>query len=182
MRERNSYLLPTFVDLVQWDPDSFHQCEGVFLCGSGLSVGFELGLARTPFAWGAASVASDSSEVLHQGPDSVKLRAVLGLACGFLAFCGVGRCGRGHRIACASSVQEFLVLEQQGTPSLADVPFHVVDQHVQKDVCADAVGQAMADGPDLQVGRLESAEGTLDLGQGLVVSDAVGGRQILCRQ
>ena len=64
-----------------------------------------------------------------------------------------------------------LVFEEVGRPGLAQVPFHVIGQHAEKDVRTHAPGQAMMDGPDAQVDGLEGAEYLFGMGQRLVTAD-----------
>ena len=66
------------------------------------------------------------------------------------------------------------VLEQQrGEPPL-HVPLDVVGQHADEHVGAHAVFQVVVDRADLQVHRLEAAEGTLDGAEALVGAHGVG--------
>ena len=51
------------------------------------------------------------------------------------------------------------------------MPLDVVSQHARQDVGPHPVGQPVMDGTDPQLGRLEAAEGALDLGQPLEVPD-----------
>ncbi len=55
------------------------------------------------------------------------------------------------------------------------MPFHVVGQHAEEDVSPDPVGEAVVDGPHLEVDRLEAAEGLLRQGEALVGLDGFVG-------
>ena len=54
-------------------------------------------------------------------------------------------------------------------PRLPQVPFEVVGEHAEEDVCPNTIVDAMVDGPDLDVDPLGAAEGMLHLGESLVV-------------
>lgn len=58
-------------------------------------------------------------------------------------------------------------------------PLDIVAEHAQQDVSAHALFEAMVDGADLEVNRLETAEGLFDLGQELVSAHRLVGRE--CR-
>ena len=53
------------------------------------------------------------------------------------------------------------------------MPLDVVGQHANEDVCADAIGEMVMDGAQLEVDGLEAAEGPLYMSQALVGEDGV---------
>ena len=70
-----------------------------------------------------------------------------------------------------------VVGEQDGREPGLHVPGDVVRDHPQEHVRAEPVLGPVPDRPDVQVG-VERAEGPLDLGQGLVGGDDLGGFQV----
>ncbi len=69
----------------------------------------------------------------------------------------------------------FVVVEQQRCQRPTQVPLNVVDEYAQEDVRPHPAGQAVVERPDLELGRLEAAEGALHRGQALV-GEHGGGR------
>ena len=119
------------------------------------------GLGGVGEAHGVAGVAGEFTQKVaisgcHQ--------AIFGSPRGLLASIGLGR----------------ILGQQQGFPRLAQVPLHVVGQHAEKYVGADAILEPVVDGPDLEVHVFEAAEGALHLGQRLVGLSRLLGAHLLC--
>lgn len=74
-----------------------------------------------------------------------------------------------------------VILEQQRRQRPAHVPGDVIGEHAEKDMRPHPAGEAMVHGADLEVDRLERAEGALDPGEALVGEDCRAGIEILRR-
>ena len=79
-----------------------------------------------------------------------------------LGFCGAF--GGGHGIAGRLGRLVF-VGEEELAPGFAQVPLDVVGEHAQKEVGPDAIGQAVMNRADLEIHRLQGAEGAFDPGR-----------------
>ena len=86
-----------------------------------------------------------------------------------------------HRVAMAPVLGQFLVLEQERLPRLAQVPLHGVGQQAQQDVRPHPVGRAVVNRPHQQIDPLQTPERLLHQGQSLVRPHPVGRRQPLGR-
>ena len=75
-----------------------------------------------------------------------------------------------------------MILEQQGRQLLAHVPVDVIGEHAEEDVRPHAAGEPVVDGADVEVDRLEVAEGALDVGEALVGEHRVRGVEGLGRR
>ncbi len=125
---------------------------------------------------GPDAVAGEGGEVAEQGPEAVDGKALGGALPGLLGACRAGdaggRDGRGADGFCGGRV---VVVEEQGGRRAAHVPFDAAGEHAEEDVGADAIGEAVVDGPDLEVHPLEAAEGALDPAEALAGADRVFG-------
>ena len=68
--------------------------------------------------------------------------------------------------------------KSKGARRASHVPLDVVGEHAQKDVGSHSVGQAMVDGPHLEVDALVAAEGALDAAEALVGPDRLRRREV----
>ena len=67
---------------------------------------------------------------------------------------GLRTLGRCHRVAACLGILIF-VRKKHWSPRLKHVPFNVVGQHTQEDVCPDSVFETVANRPHLEVHGLE---------------------------
>jgi hypothetical protein len=89
----------------------------------------------------------------------------------------LGALGRCDRIACRLGRLIFIG-EQQRSPHLDQMPVHVVREHAQEYVCADAVFEPVIDRTDLQVQGFQGTERAFDLSERFVAAYRVGRRHL----
>jgi len=65
---------------------------------------------------------------------------------------------------------QIFVGKHQLTPRLAHVPFDIVGEHAQEDVCAHAALQMMMDRADMQIDGFHRTERALDFGECFVTA------------
>ena len=114
-------------------------------------------LARSSSCRIAKSAIDATRQVLHEGAEAVRGRAVVEPVRGGFRRGRRGACGGGDGIARRFGVLVFIG-EEHGPPRFAHVPLHMVGEHAEEDVAADAIFEAVVDGPDLEVDGLERAE------------------------
>ena len=121
-------------------------------------------------------VEGQGGEVRQQGLETVdgeSFGSGLGVGLGFGAVRDPGRLDR--RGSFGPRLLAVVVLEQQGSQSLPQVPFDIIAEHAQEQVGSDPVGVIDIHRPHLEPGSLERAEGPLDPGQALVGLDDLTG-------
>src|SRR5712691_2088769 len=117
----------------------------------------------------------------EKGVEAVHRQAVGSLAQGLFPPDRSRRLRGSHGIALVTVVPPVLILEEDWRPSLPHMPLQVVGERAQEDVGADAIGNPVIDGPDLEIDPLQAAEGALHLGKSLVVPDRVFCRETFLR-
>ncbi len=76
--------------------------------------------------------------------------------------------------ALGSSCFQIVLRKQHGSQCPAQMIFHIVGQHAQKDMCHDPVLGAMVNGTHLQRHGFHRAEGHLHRGKTFVIGDQLG--------
>ena len=76
----------------------------------------------------------------------------------------------GHGLCAASAASLSSSSNSIGARRPAHVPFDVIGQHAQKHVRAHPIGQPVMHRTDLQIDRLDAAEGALHPGQGFIAA------------
>src|SRR5580658_1079308 len=127
--------------------------------------------SRDTGIFGLHLVGYDRGEVAEQSLKTVHGQIVWSALGVGLGLSGVrALCGRDHRGAQFLRCNLVLVVKQKGCQILAHVPLHVVSQHAEKDMSADAIGLAMVDRAHVQVYSFQAAKGSLHTRQALVVA------------
>src|SRR5437660_9255168 len=87
-------------------------------------------------------------------------------------------CACATTLARRASAASFSVSSNSIGATLTHVPFQVIGQHAEKDMRTHPIGQPVMHRPDLEIDRLDAAEGTLHQGEGFV---AAHGRRVVER-
>src|SRR5438105_4010396 len=85
-----------------------------------------------------------------------------------LALRGIRGLGRQNRIAALALLPPLLILEQQRRPGPAQMPFHIVGQHTQKNVRRHSILGAMSNRPHQQIDSLQTLKSSFHFRQALV--------------
>lgn len=67
-----------------------------------------------------------------------------------------------------------VIVVEHRRSALAHMPFDVVGEHAEEDVCPHHRRHPMEDRPDVEIDRLQAAKGALHVGQRLVGLDRAG--------
>ena len=115
---------------------------------------------------GRNKIFGDSGQVGKKGSKAVN-RPIIGGALGRSlqgSFLGT-RSGSNDGGSGGSGLVAVMVVEEDGSETLAHMPMDIIGEHAQKDMSADTIGEVVMDGADLQFGALEAAKSALDLGE-----------------
>jgi transposase len=146
------------------------QVEGSSLGGGGGGEHIDVSVAE------ADVVAGEGGEVVEQFTEPAHGPVVGVGTAGRLGGRGGRAVGRADRVGTGWWV---FVSEGERGEGPAQVPDQVGSEHADQHVRADPVGEAVVDGPQVQVVDLDGAEVALDVGQVLVGGHDVGGGQVV---
>jgi len=112
------------------------------------------------------AVVDDGGQIAQQRLETMDLKAILGRLGHGLALGGLGALrGRNDGAACSPALSGIVIIEQNRRQQAAHMPLDVVSEHAEQDVSADAIRQAMVNGPDVEVNRLQAAKGAFNARQ-----------------
>ena len=79
--------------------------------------------------------------------------------------------------SCGVSLGALVIVEQDRSERLAHVPLEIIGEHAEQHVSTHPIGQAVMDGSDFEIDRLDGTEGALGLAQALVGAHDIAGSE-----